>query len=330
MSKYKSGCWLTLFIMCIVLSVSSCRRQPGASVKVQVTADEQGYLFSENGQKALFFQIADKSQNGNYIRCNYVHPLYGLDGEILTEDFPQDHLHHHGIFQAWHQVWIGDKPVGDAWLGKDFRWKMQNRELLPPEGDSRTLKTTVLWLSPLWKDLQGDEKPFVKQVTFVTVYAARNNYRQIDFEIRLYALEPDIRIGGSDDEKGYGGFSMRFVLPADTRFRGENGPVVPQNTAVDAGPWVDVTGTFSNGRLAGIATLCHAGNPNYPQPWILRQTKSMQNVVYPGRQPAPLLMGKPLILRYRLIVHRGGVEGVPIRQILQEYSEKQKIFPDQG
>ena len=33
-------------------------------------------------------------------RSTYVHPLYGLDGEVLTDDFPKDHYHHRGLFWA--------------------------------------------------------------------------------------------------------------------------------------------------------------------------------------------------------------------------------------
>ena len=34
-------------------------------------------------------------------RSSYVHPLYGLEGEVLTDDFPVDHFHHRGLFWAW-------------------------------------------------------------------------------------------------------------------------------------------------------------------------------------------------------------------------------------
>ena len=42
--------------------------------------------------------------------------------------------------------------------------------------------------------------------------------------------------------------------------------------------------------------------------WILRRRGSMQNAVYPGATPVPLPMEKPLVLRYRLVIHRGAVQ----------------------
>lgn len=41
-------------------------------------------------------------------RSTYVHPLYGLDGEVLTDDFPADHTHHRGLFWAWPHVRVGE------------------------------------------------------------------------------------------------------------------------------------------------------------------------------------------------------------------------------
>ena len=59
-------------------------------------------------------------------RSNYFHPLYDLDGTVLTEDFPKDHIHHRGIFWAWHQVRINGKTVQDQWVNRDSFWTVQD------------------------------------------------------------------------------------------------------------------------------------------------------------------------------------------------------------
>ena len=40
-------------------------------------------------------------------RSDYIHPLYGLNGEVLTRDWPVDHPHHRGIYWAWPEVDYG-------------------------------------------------------------------------------------------------------------------------------------------------------------------------------------------------------------------------------
>src|SRR5262249_48094111 len=162
---------------------------------------------------------------GQFERANYVHPLYGLDGEILTEDFPADHLHHRGIFWAWHQVIVGGKKIGDPWMAKDFSWDVREAKAIRVDSASSALKLLVLWKSPLWTDGAGVPKPLVRESTSIRVHRAAEGRRKIDFEINLLALEKDLKIGGSEDDKGYGGFSPRIRLPEDIRMVGRKGAV---------------------------------------------------------------------------------------------------------
>jgi len=73
----------------------------------------------------LFYRQAPVSHQGEYTRNHNIHPLYGLKGDILTEDFPADHLHQRGIYWAWHQVLVNGKSMGDMWLTEDFIWDVQ-------------------------------------------------------------------------------------------------------------------------------------------------------------------------------------------------------------
>ena len=68
---------------------------------VNIVPTAGGFLFAEDGQDVLFYQRETKRFNAAHSRSHYVHPLYGLDGELLTEEFPSDHPHHCGIFWAW-------------------------------------------------------------------------------------------------------------------------------------------------------------------------------------------------------------------------------------
>lgn len=77
-----------------------------------------------------------------------------------------------------------------------------------------------------------------------------------------------LRIGGSSDVKGYGGFSTRIVLPADIQTSDSNGPVIPPNTAVTAGDWMNFSGTFGD-TVSNFAILVHPSHPGHPRPWIL-------------------------------------------------------------
>ncbi|MHC4623015.1 MAG: DUF6807 family protein [Planctomycetota bacterium] len=290
---------------------------------VKILETDEGFFFTEGGQKVLLYQRKPKSLDGKYTRADYVHPLYGLDGEILTEDFPADHPHHRGIFWAWHQIYVGGKKLGDGWSTQDISWDVYETRILAVDSQSRALRAQVFWKSPLWTDAGGKQKPFVKETTTITVHRTQGHIRKIDFEISLLALEDGVRIGGAENKKAYGGFSPRIRLPDGLSFTGPAGPVQPRGTPIDAGPWLDFSGRFGhNDKLSGLAVLCHKSNPGYPQPWCLRRKGSMQNAVWPGQYPVPLSREKPITLRYRLIIHRENAHDVNLNQLQTEYESE--------
>jgi hypothetical protein len=282
-----------------------------------------GFLILEGEQAVFFYQRTTKSLEGKFARANYLHPLYDLDGNVLTEDFPKDHFHHRGIFWAWHQLSADGRKAGDSWETRDFDWDVRDVAISTPDERTLVLKAKVAWISSLQPG-GGEPKPLVEETTTITVHRATQEHRMIDFNIRLLALEKNLMIGGSEDEKGYGGFSMRIRIPRNHRFSGRNGAVEPKVNAVEAGPWMDLSGCFDESETQnGVAILTHPSLPVFPPPWILRGEPGMQNAVYPGRHAVPLSSVEPTELRYRLVIHRGDARQARIDQLQKEY-EKEK------
>lgn len=313
---------LLLALLLLPLLPDTATSEPRSAAEVKITKQDEGYLFQEGADKVFFYQLATKSLNGKYERSNYIHPLYDLDGSVLTEDFPEDHLHHRGIFWAWHQVFVDGKRVGDQWVNEDSVWEVQNSEVVPGTKGAAALRVKLHWKSPRWTDNAGKQKPFVEEVTTVRAHPRQGDIRKIDFRIELRALEEKVQIGGSEDVKGYGGFSTRIRLPKDIRFLGHNGPVTPQVTSVEAGPWLDFSGSIGSTPGSGLAILTHPSVPDFPQPWILRAARSMQNPAYPGRHAVRLPTDKPLSFRYRLVIHRGELTRDRLDQLQSAYETR--------
>lgn len=271
----------------------------------------------EAGQPVLSYQRAVRDYQGKWPRSNYVYPLYDLDGRNLTEDFPEDHRHHRGIFWAWHQVLVGGKPVGDAWLCDNFQWQVKHVET-GIQRSRAVLTTSTEWKSEDYLE-DGKSVPFVREKMVLTVHPATEQRRILDFQLEFLALRDDVRIGGSDDEKGYGGFSPRIRLTDDLDFTGPLGRVNPTKLAIDAGEWIDISN-----QLGGVLMISHPQNPGQPQQWILRRGRSMQNARYPGRHPIQLSKTVPLRLWYRLVVHRGTLIQEDIDQLLLRSDSQRK------
>ena len=82
---------------------------------LQTVRSNDGVEILENGKKVLFYQVRPKS-----VRAGFIHPLYDLNEKILTDDAPEDHPYHRGIFWAWHQIILNDKNIADGWVGEHF------------------------------------------------------------------------------------------------------------------------------------------------------------------------------------------------------------------
>jgi Methane oxygenase PmoA len=276
----------------------------------------EGIEILENGKKVLFYQVRPKSVDGKYERAGYVHPLYSLNEKILTDDMPEDHPYHRGIFWAWHQIILNDRNIADGWISENISWKPVKVKTKKNK-DRVVLESQMLWTAAL--DTHNP-KAIVKEETKITVNKSTSQYRILDFDIHLFALVDNLKIGGSDDEKGYGGFCLRLKLPKDLLFVSENKIITPQDTQVLAGPWMDFTGSFEGENLpkTGVVVFGYLPGSIHLHPWILRNVTSMQNISFPGRTPIALSK-KGLSLSYRIIVHNGVMGNEEIEKLYREW-----------
>ncbi len=308
-----------LLLFPLLLFPTGLRAEPGRPA-MTIERTSEGCWIKEGEQRVLFYQRRTRSLEGKYARANYVHPLMDLDGNEITEDFPADHPHHRGVFWAWHQCLVGSSKAGDGWACQDFNWQV-NEVRQQQKRNWAALEVHVIWSSPAFKGKNGQPVPLVKEQTTIRVERADENQRVIDFDIELRALVPELKLGGSTDAKGYGGFSPRFTMPEKVDFLGQSGQVEPTSTAVEGGGWMHLRGDFGNrGSESGITIMSHPSVPGFPQSWILRRSGSMQNAVYPGAEAVPLKIGSPWRFRYRLLLHRNSVDAAQIEQHYQEYS----------
>jgi len=282
--------------------------------QISMSVKQDGFLFMEGKDSILFYQKNNKDKNGEFARCNYIHPLYGTDGSRLTEDFLADHLGHSGIFWAWHQILINNKLISDGWELKNFKQKVTSVEYMLKKGVGY-LNTTTEWKSPSW---ENGEKAYLKEDTKITIHSKTENFRRIDFEIRIKALTDRLSVGGSDDDKGSGGFSTRLKLPDDVTFSGEKGIVEPGTTAIEAGNSMNISGSFlKDGKRGGVVIWSNSSNPAPSNNWILRKTSSMQNSAFPGRIPVAIPFDQPLVLKYSLLVYQDSMTQKQIKKAVK-------------
>lgn len=289
---------------------------PSASAQILTFEEkEDGVLLLSDGKPRLFYQKEMISLNGEYPRANYLHPVFDTKGEIVTEDFPDDHLHHRGIFWTWHQLWVDDLRIGDPWISDGVEWDVKKIKTEIHPNNSATIAVKVIW-----KANKVSNKNIIEENTTITYQPIGNQVYKITFDITLKPLVSGVRIGGSDDIKGYGGFSPRLKLSETVGFYDENGAVIPDNLPVAAGDWINITKKEPNDP--GVVIMGEPDKlPSY-QGWILRKRNSMQNMAFPGKEPMLLSKKEPLHFRNQLLIH----QGMSKREINNQY----RIFRNQN
>nr|MBX2842244.1 PmoA family protein [Flammeovirgaceae bacterium] len=207
-------------------------------------------------------------------------------------DFPEDHLHHRGIFWTWHQLFIDTTQVADPWLCSGIKWEIDSIERLV-SAKKAILKIRINW------EVNYNNMPYqiIREETEITYFPTENGYKLL-FRIELNPLGNNIKLGGSDDEKGYGGFSFRMKLNDSTSFHTNDGSIEPKNLAMELGNWVEVQ-NIENHNIK-VENLSDSKIPF--KGWILRKKKSMQNAAIPGRKLLDLEKGNPLVLEHSLEV----------------------------
>lgn len=300
-----------VFVLCYLCALLALL--PGCRHQMAALQTAEGVEFREGGKRILFYRTRPLKMEDQYERAGYVHPLYDLNGNVMTEDGPADHPYHRGIFWAWHQVASRGVLVADGWMSEGVAFVPLSVKYGAGRG-STFLSARMLWRAT------AAPRDLLREHVIIRAYPAKKGYRIVDFDISLVPLTDSLALGGADDVKGYGGFCLRLLLPPDISFWSGGQEVEARETAVAAGPWMDFSGSYEDARR-GLTVFCHPGNTGASQNWILRKRKSMQNVVFPGRHPK-MLPPQGWRMRYRLIVHNGEVTKEVLEELYRLYNKR--------
>jgi hypothetical protein len=242
-------------------------------------------------------------------RSTYLHPVYGLDGEVLTDDFPKDHYHHRGLFWAWPHVKTGGKEY-DLWMIKGVEQKFE-RWLAKEAGDTALLKVENGWYA-------GTKKIMGEQVSF-RVHPAEAEARAIDVELVLTPKEQAVTLAGAEG-KSYGGLTLRFAPCTNvviTTPLGNGKEDLPMTRL----PWADLTAQFPGvSQPSGAAIFVAPSHPDFPPMWLTRHY-GVLCLGWPGVDAKSFEPDKPIRLHYRVWIHRGAADAERLKKAFDTYTK---------
>ena len=315
-----------------IILLTSCRSQPGTNTNrshlktgssIQAGEDPQSgqIVISQDGKHVLQYNYKTvyekdaldtlaanhyrREKNDTFManpsiyavpRSDYIHPVYGLQGEMLTCDWSKDHPHHRGIYWAWPEVDFGHQR-GDLHALQVVFARPTGKIKLHSGTEFAQIEAENVWM---WKN----NDPIVREVALIRVYQATSVGRIIDLAFRFVALKDSVSIARRGTEH-YGGLNVRMQTPKNQKIitSTDSSGQVPRRS------WSDLSGLFSGAKsVSGLMVFQHKQNPEYPGDWVQYPDLSWCQPTFPSSGTRyPLIKGKPLVLRFRLLVHNGAI-----------------------
>ncbi len=307
--------WIGLFLLSTFVHAADGDRLLDQGVKavedhtnVQITVDGRPVL-TYHGAKAGLPRADIKPV---FERGGYIHPVLTPTGQLVSDDYPPNHLHHHGIWFSWTDTTFeGRHP--------DF-WNMGESK-----GTVEFVKLSRAWSGPTeggfaaehrYVDLQAmPPKAALDEKWEARVYAAgtRANIIDISFEQRCASESPlellEYRYGGLGfrGRREWDGATNMLVLTSE----GETNRVTANTNKAR---WCWLGGKAEQG-IAGIAIFCHPLNFRAPQPMRVHPTEPF--FCYAPSQGGDFKIepNKQYLSRYRFVV----LDGPPNREELEGF-----------
>ncbi len=243
---------------------------------------------------ALLRAVAPGNRIYAVARSDYVHPLHGLNGEILTRDWSPDHPHHRGIYWAWPEV---------DWHGRRGDLHALQHVFARPTG--RCVVTGGPWCAQvdaenLWHWENGP--PIVRERALIRAWRATPAGRRVDLRFQFTALGEPVWLARRKTHL-YGGLNLRLSRVRDQRIVKHADP----RGSRPRRSWGEVSGVFAAAsRPSGLVILPHAANPDYPGDWVDYPDLNWLQPTFPAAHTRHRLTPeRPLTLRYRLWIHPG-------------------------
>ena len=246
-------------------------------------------------------ELLNKVAEGNRIyaraRSDYIHPLYGPQGEELTRDWPIDHPHHRGIYWAWPEVdWQGQR--GDLHALQQVFARPTGKVRIEQGSGYVQFEAENEWR---WED----RTPIVRELVIIRAHRLSSAGRAIDLHFQFRALGTDVQVARRGQTQ-YGGLNVR-LSPAQNQeiLTFTDPPGTPQRRA-----WAHRSGIPRGGQsIVGLTILQSSSNPDYPCDWVQFPNLFWVQPTFPAAGTRyTITKDRPLDLRYRLWISDGKQE----------------------
>lgn len=306
---------LSVFAACLALVL------PAAAENVTAAREGKQVVVRAGDKEILRYQaepgefprqdIKDIFRRGGYLQS-----IHTPGGKLVTDDFPPDHVHHHGVWSPWTKTeFEGRKP--DFWnmgqgtgrvefVALDGVWQKDGRAGFKARHRfiDMTAKPEKAALLETWEvSVSSTGKEHVVDLSIVQTCAGKS-------PLKL----PEYHYGGLGfrGHRGWNGAAnCRFLTASGLTDR------TKVNTSKEAWCWI---GGTVDGATCGVAIFCHPSNFRAPQPVRAHPTEPF--FCYAPQQGGDMAIepGKPYVARYRFVVADGEPDAAALAKHAADYA----------
>ena len=306
----------------------SAKDNPAATVRAKRLSGE--VKLSAYGKQVLTYRTTNNAFPPGrtdlepiYHRDGYIHPVFSPSGLLVTDNYPPNHKHHHGIWFAWtHTEFEGRTP--------DF-WNMGEGK-----GTVEFVALDRTWSGPVAAGFESRHREVdltapkpttaLNEKWTVRLYAvganASNPYFLFDVDVTdTCATDEPLRL----PQYRYGGIGVRGNRAWDGS---TNMNVLTSEGSTDRskgdanqthGRWCHIGGLV-DGQPTGIAILGHPDNFRAPQPLRIHPTMPYINFAPQQAGDMQIVPGRPYVARYRFVVSDGPPDGAELDRLWNDYA----------
>ena len=276
--------------------------------------DPAGKLHLSNGDRVVMTYNADYIESPDadqpyYGRSGFIHPVYTPSGRIVTEGFPADHLHQHGLMFAWTRTSVEGRKV-DFWNSKKQAGLIEHVET--KSADDRGIVVRLRHV-----DRTASKPTTVLEEGWNLKIVPHDSMNVFDLEsVQMCVIDTPLSI----NEYHYGAMCIRgpSAWLEDATMLTSEGIGRPDGNHTRPN-WVALSGKV-DGHTCGIAAIGHPGNFRAPQPVRLHPNK-------PYFCFAPMVLGsfqiepsKPYRSRFRFAAFDGMPNADQLNELWRDFA----------
>jgi hypothetical protein len=255
-----------------------------------------------------------------FLRAGYIHPLRSPAGRLLTDDYPPNHLHHHGIWSAWPKTefegrqpnfWemgVGtgtveahgtSKPVsGPVWGGFLAYHRLVDLSVKPPK---TALNET--WLVKTLNVTNIGRPCYLFDLVSTQVCATGSPVKLPQYRYGGIGVRGNWQWNGKDKTQCLTSEGITDRVKAhESRAR-----------------WCYLGG-MTDGHLTGLALLSHPDNFRAPQPMRVHPEEPFVNFAPTQAGEFVIKPGEPYVARHRIVVFDGPPNREELDRLWNDYA----------